>query len=65
MPDYESQKNGKLFKHNRIVKVDLYKFALESGSVTDLNNINFSNLSLSGSIESVTNFNNLENNEEK
>lgn len=65
MPDYESKKNGKLFKHNRIVKVDLYKFALESGSVTDLNSINFSNLSLSGSIESVTNFNNLENNEEK
>lgn len=65
MPDYESKKNGKLFKHNRIVKVDLYKFALESGSVTDLNSINFSNLSLSGSIESVTDFNNLENNEEK
>lgn len=65
MPDYESKKRGKLFKHNRIVKVDLYKFALESGSVTDLNSINFSNLSLSGSIESVTNFNNLEDNEEK
>ena len=65
MPDYESQKNGKLFKHNRIVKVDLYKFALESGSVTDLNNISFSNLILSGSIESVTNFNGLNNNEEK
>lgn len=65
MPDYESKKNGKLFKHNRIVKVDLYKFALESSSVIDLNSINFSNLSLSGSIESVTNFNNLENNEEK
>lgn len=65
MPDYESEKRGKLFKHNRIVKVDLYKFALESNSVTDLNNINFSNLILSGSIESVTNFNNLEDNEEK
>lgn len=65
MPDYESQKNGKLFKHNRIVKVDLYKFALESGSVTDLNNISFSNSILSGSIESVTNFNGLNNNEEK
>lgn len=65
MPDYGSKKRGKLFKHNRIVKVDLYKFALESGSVTDLNSINFSNLSLSGSIESVTNFNNLEDNEEK
>lgn len=65
MPDYESEKNGKLFKHNRIVKVDLYKFALESSSVIDLNSINFSNLSLSGSIESVTNFNNLEDNEEK
>lgn len=65
MPDYESQKNGKLFKHNRIVKVDLYKFALESGSVTDLNNISFSNLILSGSIESVTNFNGLNDNEEK
>ena len=65
MPDYESEKNGKLFKHNRIVKVDLYKFALESSSVIDLNSINFSNLSLNGSIESVTNFNNLEDNEEK
>lgn len=65
MPDYESEKRGKLFKHNRIVKVDLYKFALESSSVIDLNSINFSNLSLSGSIESVTNFNNLEDNEEK
>lgn len=65
MPDYESKTRGKLFKHNRIVKVDLYKFALESDSVTDLNNISFSNLILSGSIESVTNFNNLENNEEK
>ena len=65
MPDYESKKNGKLFKHNRIVKVDLYKFALESSSVIDLNSINFSNLSLTGSIESVTNFNNLKDNEEK
>lgn len=65
MPDYESKKNGKLFKHNRIVKVDLYKFALESDSVTDLNNISFSNLILSGSIESVTDFKGLEDNEEK
>ena len=65
MPDYGSKKNGKLFKHNRIVKVDLYKFALESGSVTDLNNISFSNLILSGSIESVTDFNGLNDNEEK
>lgn len=65
MPDYESEKNGKLFKHNRIVKVDLYKFALESGSVTDLNNISFSNLILSGSIESVTDFKGLNDNDEK
>ena len=65
MPDYGSKKNGKLFKHNRIVKVDLYKFALESSSVIDLNSINFSNLSLSGSIESVTDFKGLEDNEEK
>ena len=65
MPDYGSKKRGKLFKHNRIVKVDLYKFALESGSVTDLNNISFSNLILSGSIESVTDFKGLNDNEEK
>lgn len=65
MPDYESKTRGKLFKHNRIVKVDLYKFALESDSVTDLNNISFSNLILSGSIESVTDFKGLEDNEEK
>lgn len=65
MPDYGSKKNGKLFKHNRIVKVDLYKFALESSSVIDLNSIDFSNLSLNGSIESVTDFYNLEDNKEK
>lgn len=65
MPDYESQKRGKLFKHNRIVKVDLYKFALESSSVIDLNSINFSNLSLSGSIESVTGFADLSDSDEK
>ena len=65
MPDYESKTRGKLFKHNRILKVDLYKFALESGSVTDLNNISFSNLILSGSIESVTDFKGLNDNEEK
>lgn len=65
MPDYESKTRGKLFKHNRIVKVDLYKFALESDSVTDLNNISFSNLILSGSIESVTDFKGLNDNEEK
>lgn len=65
MPDYESKTRGKLFKHNRILKVDLYKFALESGSVTDLNNISFSNLILSGSIESVTNFKGLNDNDEK
>lgn len=65
MPDYGSKKRGKLFKHNRILKVDLYKFALESGSVTDLNNISFSNLILSGSIESVTDFKGLDDNEEK
>ncbi|WP_296011248.1 hypothetical protein [uncultured Treponema sp.] len=65
MPDYGSQKRGKLFKHNRIVKVDLYKFALESSSVTDLSNINFSNLTLSGLIESVTGFADLSDNDEK
>lgn len=65
MPDYGSKKRGKLFKHNRIVKVDLYKFALESSSVIDLNSINFSNLSLSGSIESVTDFKGLNDNDEK
>lgn len=65
MPDYGSQKRGKLFKHNRIVKVDLYKFALESSSVTDLSNINFSSLSLSGLIESVTGFADLSDSDEK
>lgn len=65
MPDYESKKRGKLFKHNRIIKVDLYKFALESSSIIDLNNINFSSLSLSGLIESVTGFTNLTDSDEK
>lgn len=41
LPDYDNKKTGGFFKHNRIVKVDLYKFAINSNSVVDLDNIFF------------------------
>lgn len=41
LPDYDKQKTGGFFKHNRVVNVDLYKFAIDSSSVVDLNSISF------------------------
>lgn len=41
LPDYDKQKTGGFFKHNRVVNVDLYKFAIDSNSVVDLNSISF------------------------
>ncbi|WP_288985547.1 carboxypeptidase-like regulatory domain-containing protein [uncultured Treponema sp.] len=43
LPDYNDNKKttGGFFKHNRIVNVDLYKFAIDSNSVVDLNNVSF------------------------
>lgn len=37
LPDYDNKKTGGFFKHNRVVNVDLYKFAIDSSSVVDLN----------------------------
>ena len=39
LPEYP--KTGGFFKHNRVVNVNLYKFAIESNSIIDLNNILF------------------------
>lgn len=41
LPDYDNKKTGGFFKHNRVVKVDLYKFAIDSSSIVDLNSISF------------------------
>lgn len=41
LPDYDNKKTGGFFKHNRVVKVDLYKFAINTSSIVDLNNISF------------------------
>lgn len=41
LPDYDKKKTGGFFKHNRIINVDLYKFAIDSNSVVDLNSISF------------------------
>lgn len=41
LPDYDNKKTGGFFKHNRVVNVDLYKFAIDSNSVVDLNSISF------------------------
>lgn len=41
LPDYDNQKTGGFFKHNRIINIDLYKFAIDSNSVVDLNSISF------------------------
>lgn len=41
LPDYDNKKTGGFFKHNRVVNVNLYKFAIDSSSVVDLNSISF------------------------
>ena len=41
LPDYDNKKTGGFFKHNRVVNVNLYKFAIDSTSVVDLNSISF------------------------
>lgn len=46
MPNHDEQQKGKMFAHNRVVTVSLSNFAI-SGA-TKLENIEFSNLTLSG-----------------
>lgn len=41
LPDYDKRKTGGFFKHNRVVNVNLYKFAIDPSSVVDLNSISF------------------------
>lgn len=41
LPDYDNKKTGGFFKHNRVVNVNLYKFAIDPSSVVDLNSISF------------------------
>lgn len=44
LPDYDNKKTGGFFKHNRVVKVDLYKFAIDSSSIVDMSNISFAQI---------------------
>ena len=55
LPDYKNKKNGNMFQHDRVVTVNLYDFAISN--VTELNNLDFKSLSISGVISSITNFN--------
>lgn len=47
MPNCNKSQSGKMFAHNRVVTVSLSSFAISD--VTELKNIKFSNLTLSGS----------------
>lgn len=46
MPNCETWKSGKMFAHNRVLTVNLSNFAISN--VTELSNIKFSDLTLSG-----------------
>lgn len=46
MPNHDEQKKGKMFAHNRVVTVSLSNFAISN--VTELKNIKFSDLTISG-----------------
>ena len=46
MPNCKTWKNGKMFAHNRVLTVNLSNFAISN--VTELSNIKFSDLTLSG-----------------
>lgn len=54
LPDYKNKKNGNMFQHDRVVTVNLYDFAISN--VTELNNLDFKRLSISGVISYITNF---------
>ncbi len=46
MPNHDEQQRGKMFAHNRVLTVNLSNFAISD--VTELRNINFSDLTLTG-----------------
>lgn len=54
LPDYKNKKNGNMFQHDRVVTVNLYDFAITN--VTELNNLDFKRLSISGIISSIYGF---------
>lgn len=54
LPDYKNKKNGNMFQHDRVVTVNLYDFAITN--VTELNNLDFKRLSISGNISSIDGF---------
>lgn len=54
LPDYKNKKNGNMFQHDRVVTVNLYDFAISN--VTELNNLDFNSLSISGVISYITDF---------
>lgn len=54
LPDYKNKKNGNMFQHDRVVTVNLYDFAISN--VTELNNLDFKSLSISGIISSIPDF---------
>ena len=54
LPDYKSKKNGNMFQHDRVVTVNLYDFAITN--VTELSNLDFKSLSISGVISYINGF---------
>ena len=54
LPDYKNKKNGNMFQHDRVVTVNLYDFAISN--VTELNNLDFNSLSISGVISFINGF---------
>lgn len=54
LPDYKNKKNGNMFQHDRVVTVNLYDFAITN--VTELNNLDFKRLSISGNISYIYTF---------
>lgn len=54
LPDYKNKKNGNMFQHDRVVTVNLYDFAITN--VTELNNLDFKRLSISGVISFINGF---------
>lgn len=54
LPDYKNKKNGNMFQHDRVVTVNLYDFTITN--VTELNNLDFKRLSISGIISYIYTF---------
>ena len=54
LPDYDGQKNGKMYAHNRLMTVNLRNFAIGCKKEFSESELKFYDLTISGGIEATS-----------